>query len=197
MIATEITHNPNADVTAGEIRSLFELYGSEDYDGEPVSQTSHMLQAAMQGVKEGSDEALILGGFLHDIGHLLRHKRNTEAMGAFGVVNHEGIGADYLKQKGFSEKICAVVGKHVDAKRFLVATDPEYKSKLSLASLETLKWQGGPMNEAEVEAFKNHPYFHDIITVRLWDEKAKDIQAETLPLEHFITLVKKHLAEIS
>ena len=196
MIANEITANQNADFIAGEIRLLFEKYGNEDYDGEPVSQTSHMLQAAMQGIKEESDDELILGGFLHDIGHLLRHERNTEAMGSFGVVNHEGIGADYLKQKGFSEKICAVVGKHVDAKRYLVATDPEYKSKLSLASLETLKWQGGPMNEDEAEAFKNQPYFHDIITVRLWDEKAKDMEAETLPLEYFITLVRKHLAEI-
>lgn len=172
-----------------EIMTLFEKYGNEDYDGEPISQTSHMIQCGMQGIHENADIELILGGFLHDIGHLLRHEQNTEAMGAFGVVNHEGIGAQYLREKGFSERICAVVEKHVDAKRYLLATQPNYRNKLSEASLQTLIWQGGPMNDQEVAAFKTQPYLSDIIKVRLWDEMAKDAQAEMLPLEHFKNLI--------
>lgn len=181
------------DTATAEIFALFETYGDSDYDGEPVSQTSHMVQCGMRAMDLGEDEELILGAFLHDIGHLLRHQEETEAMGSYGVVNHEGLGADYLREKGFSERICAMVEKHVDAKRYLVATDPAYEEKLSEASMQTLIWQGGPMNEIEVMQFEQHPYFDDIIKVRHWDEEAKDSDAVLLPLSHFKKLVHEYL----
>lgn len=186
----------NKSETATEdIFSLFEKYGDNDYDGEPVSQTSHMVQCGMRAMDMGEDEELILGAFLHDIGHLLRHEQETEAMGNFGVVNHEGVGADYLRSKGFSERVCSMVEKHVAAKRYLVATDPSYKGKLSEASIQTLIWQGGPMNETEVAQMEQHPYFDDIIKVRHWDEEAKSYDAVLLPLLHFKKLVNDYLNE--
>ena len=185
----------NIDSTTNEIMQLCEKYGNEDYDGESVSQTSHMVQCAMQAMSEGEDMELILGALLHDIGHLLRHEQHTEEMGSYGVVNHEGIGAGYLRSKGFSERICAMVEKHVDAKRYLVATDKTYKSKLSEASLQTLVWQGGPMNENEVALFSQHKFFDDIIKVRLWDEQAKSYDAVTLPLSHFRNLINEYLSD--
>lgn len=183
-----------SDKITDEIISLYEEYGDEDYDGEPVSQTSHMVQCAMQAMSEGADMDLVLGAFLHDIGHLLRHRQTTDAMGIYGVVNHEGVGAEYLRSNGFSERICAMVEKHVDAKRYLVATDKSYKSKLSEASLQTLQWQGGPMNENEIILFRQLPFFDDIIKVRLWDELGKDHHAIILPLQHFRNLITAHLA---
>jgi len=183
----------NTEDTCNEILSLFEEYGDEDYDGEPVSQASHMMQCGMQAIDEGADTELVIGAFLHDIGHLLRHRQKTEAMGNYGVVNHEGIGAKYLHEKNFSERICAVVEKHVDAKRYLVAAQPGYKEKLSFASLQTLEWQGGAMNENEEAAFEKHPFFKDIIRVRLWDEGAKDSNAKTLPLDYFINTIQEYL----
>ncbi|HLL44909.1 MAG TPA: HDIG domain-containing protein [Segetibacter sp.] len=181
-----------AKEVALEIITLFNKYGNEDYDGEPISQTSHMIQCAMLAMGEGEIE-LTLGAFLHDIGHLLKHEQHTEAMGSFGVVNHEGIGAAYLRERGFSERICAVVANHVAAKRYLVATDEMYAAKLSTASRETLKWQGGPMTEKEVKAFKKHSHFEDIINVRLWDEKAKDQKAPLLPISFFQKLIHNYL----
>ena len=183
----------NEDTVSNELLSLFEKYGGEDYDGEPVSQTSHMMQCAMQAINEGADTELMLGAFLHDIGHLLRYRQKTEAMGNYGVVNHEGIGADYLREKGFAERICAIVEKHVDAKRYLVTAKPGYREKLSFASLQTLKWQGGAMNKDEAAAFENHPFFNDIIRVRLWDEGAKDRNAKTFPLQYFINAINEYL----
>ena len=181
-----------AKEVALEIITLFNKYGNEDYDGEPISQTSHMIQCAMLAMGEGEIE-LTLEAFLHHIGHLLKHEQHTEAMGSFGVVNHEGIGAAYLRERGFSERICAVVANHVAAKRYLVATDETYAAKLSTASCETLKWQGGPMTEKEVKAFKKHSHFEDIINVRLWDEKAKDQKAPLLPISFFQKLIHNYL----
>ena len=177
-----------------KIIDLFNKYGNEDYDGEPISQTSHMIQCAMLAMGEGEPE-LTIGAFLHDIGHLLKHEQNTESMGSFGVVNHEGIGASYLRKRGFSERICAIVANHVAAKRYLVAADEMYAAKLSPASRETLKWQGGPMNEKEVKTFKNHSYFDDIIKVRLWDEKAKNMNVPLLPLSFFQKLIYNYLED--
>ena len=178
-----------------EIMHLFEQFGDEDYDGEPVSQTSHMIQCAMEAMAEGEDEELILGAFLHDIGHLLKHIEQTKEMGNYGVVNHEGLGAEYLKEKGFSKRICAMVKNHVNAKRYLVAVDETYQSNLSKASFQTLQWQGGPMHQSEIMIFEQHPFFEDIIKVRLWDEKAKEPGAVLLPLDHFKLLIKEHLKD--
>jgi len=179
---------------ADEIIGLFNKYGNEDYDGEPISQASHMIQCAMLAMGEGEVE-LTIGAFLHDIGHLLKHEQQTESMGSFGVVNHEGIGAAYLRERGFSERIRAIVANHVAAKRYLVATDEMYAAKLSPASRETLKWQGGPMNEKEVKVFKNHSFFDDIIKVRLWDEKAKDMNVTLLPISFFKNLIYNYLKD--
>lgn len=190
---TEPTPDAKALPAVNEIMRLFELHGNEDYDGEPVSQASHMTQCAMLAMEQGWDMELILGAFLHDIGHLLRHEQATEAMGTYGVANHEGIGAAYLRARGFSERICAAVEQHVAAKRYLVATDAAYQVKLSPASVQTLQWQGGPMTAEEIRQFEQHPYFHDIIRVRLWDEDAKDRNTTLLPLSFFRNMIQEYL----
>ncbi len=186
----------HAEEVSSEILSLFEQHGSEDYDGEPVSQTSHMVQCGMLAMGTGGDMELVIGAFLHDVGHLLRYKVQTEAMGQYGVMNHDGLGGEYLRKNGFAERICAMVDQHVAAKRYLVSTNPSYKDKLSPASLETMvKWQGGLMTPEEITAFENHPYFDDIIKVRLWDEEAKDHNAVLLPIKHFTNLINEYLKD--
>lgn len=191
------THSASspAEIVTDEVINLYKQYGDEDYDGEPVSQTSHMIQCAMLAMEDG-DIDLTIGAFLHDVGHLLKHEQHAEPMGNFGVINHEGIGAAYLKQRGFSQRVCAIVANHVVAKRYLVATDKEYASKLSAASQETLIWQGGPMFYDEAEAFKQHPFFNDIIKVRLWDEKAKSPDTPILPLSFFKKLMCNYLNDL-
>jgi phosphonate degradation associated HDIG domain protein len=185
-----------AESITNEIIQLFEQYGAEDYDGEPVSQTSHMIQCAMLAMDNWSDMTLILGALLHDIGHLLKHKSPTQLMDGYGVLNHESIGAAYLRSKGFPERICAVVEQHVAAKRYLVATDAAYQSKLSPASVQTLQWQGGPMSPEEAWAFEKHPFFTDIIKVRRWDEEAKGSQAVLLPLSYYRKLLHDYLTTL-
>jgi 2-amino-1-hydroxyethylphosphonate dioxygenase (glycine-forming) len=176
-----------------EIIRLYEFHGHGDYDGEPVSQTSHMIQCAMRAIDSQADTELVIGAFLHDVGHLLKHHQKSEMIGGFGVVDHEKLGAEYLRDKSFSDKICAVVAMHVPAKRYLVTTIPEYAGKLSDDSMQTLQWQGGLMSEEEIEDFESHPYFEEIIRVRLWDEEAKDANANLLPLCYFHKLVLDYL----
>jgi predicted HD phosphohydrolase len=97
----------------------------------------------------------------------------TESMGGYGAVRHEILGADYLRRLGFSERIAQLVENHVQAKRYLTWKYPEYLASLSEASLQTLRFQGGPMQKQEAEAFENNPLFADSLLMRRWDEQAK------------------------
>jgi predicted HD phosphohydrolase len=63
-------------------------------------------------------------------------------MDGCGIVDHEGIGADFVRDLGFSARVAKLVRNHVSAKRYLCATNPEYHATLSEASKTTLRFQG-------------------------------------------------------
>jgi len=144
------------------------------YIGEPVSQLEHALQAGYFAQQMGADKYVQLAAFLHDIGHLCADPMAPQ-MEQLGVLNHERIGRQYLAKAGFSEQVCELVGRHVDAKRYLAFKNCTYVKQLSKASEATLAWQGGPMTEGEAAEFEKHPMFNEIICVRRADEAAKKI----------------------
>ena len=63
-----------------------------------------MCQAAQLAEAEGYEEEVILAAFFHDIGHFCEHIMPVQQMNGYGVVDHEKLGADYLRGKGFSER---------------------------------------------------------------------------------------------
>jgi phosphonate degradation associated HDIG domain protein len=177
-----------------EVFSLYEQFGDADYIGEPVSQLQHMCQAAQLAEAEGYDEEIILAAFFHDIGHLCEHIMDTVPMDQYGVADHETIAGNYLRGKGFSGKIAALVENHVQAKRYLTAKTPGYYDKLSTASKQTLSMQGGVMNKEEMEAFEKDPLHPLYIKLREWDDKAK-LENQPLPsLEKYKAMAIHHLA---
>ncbi|HEY2720864.1 MAG TPA: HDIG domain-containing protein [Chitinophagaceae bacterium] len=182
-----------AQSTVNDIFSLYDQYGAADYIGEPVSQIEHMCQAAQLAEAEGYNEEVILAAFFHDIGHLCEHIFPVESMNGYGIVDHEGLGGRFLREKGFSEKIAKLVESHVSAKRYLTYKHPEYYNKLSEASKMTLAQQGGVMSEPEAREFEGdylHPLF---IKIREWDDKAK-IEHVPLPsLEIYKQMAFQHL----
>lgn len=52
--------------------------------------------------------------------------------------------------------------------------DTDYYNKLSFASKQTLKFQGGSMNQFESDEFEKNPIFNVILKMRTWDDLAKD-----------------------
>lgn len=177
-----------------EIFDLYERFGSADYIGEPVSQLEHMSQAAEIAIKEGYDDDVILAAFFHDIGHLCGMQNQNSNMNGFGVTSHERIGANYLRAKGFPEKIARLVENHVQAKRYLTFKYPAYYSALSEASKKTLSFQGGKMSEKEAVDFENDPLFDISIQMREWDEQAKE---KHLPIIDLRSLKKRAYALLS
>ncbi|HEY9000975.1 MAG TPA: phosphonate degradation HD-domain oxygenase [Mucilaginibacter sp.] len=176
-----------------EVFALYEKHGDEDYIGEPVSQLEHMSQAATLAEDEGYDDEVILAAFFHDIGHLCAEDAEAESMDGFGNVDHEKLGADYLRERGFSERLATLVESHVIAKRYLTYKYPEYYNKLSEASKATLEFQGGRMSEQEAIEFDKHPDAELFIKLRHWDDQAKEMNIPVQNLDHLKSLAINHL----
>jgi putative nucleotidyltransferase with HDIG domain len=135
-----------AEETIATLFSFITAQGSSDYLGEKVSQLEHSLQAAHLASESGADEETILGALLHDVGRFIPQSMEMPKMitpsGQFiGRASHEVLGERYLRDLGFSEKICQLVGAHVMAKRYLTAVDRKYYDGLSESSKQTLKFQ--------------------------------------------------------
>lgn len=164
------------------IFALYEKFGSADYIGEPVSQIEHMSQSAQLAMKEGFDDEVILAAFFHDIGHICEMDQPFKTMQGYGRLRHEKIGADFLRSKGFPERIARLVEYHVQAKRYLTYKYPAYHAQLSEASKKTLAFQGGRMTASEALDFEKDPLFEISILMRKWDELAKEINMPLLDL---------------
>jgi 2-amino-1-hydroxyethylphosphonate dioxygenase (glycine-forming) len=193
MIESKITAEEKAEFLIG----LFEKHGHEAYIGEAVSQVEHAVQCAWQAAAANADDEMVIAAFLHDVGHLLEMAglaEGVEHMDAYGVADHDELGGEMLRQMGLSERVACLVASHVQAKRYLTATDEAYYEQLSEASRQTLVHQGGPMDAAEIKAFESDPLFPDFIQLRHWDELSKEIDLPmTGSLEEFKSLIIEHL----
>ena len=133
------------------IVDILETSGAAQYGDEAVSQLQHALQCAHLAERSGAPAPLAVAALLHDIGHLL-HKLGEDAAARGIDARHEALGRKFLA-RWFGEDVTAPVGMHVDAKRWLCATDPAYFDTLSPASVRSLELQGGPFTKAEAAAF--------------------------------------------
>jgi 2-amino-1-hydroxyethylphosphonate dioxygenase (glycine-forming) len=185
--------NGKVDQVIDEVFDLYEKHGDEDYIGEPVSQLEHMSQAAQLAIQQGCDDEVVLAAFFHDIGHICVMQNKTNSMDGYGVKSHEKIGADYLRKKGFPERVARLVESHVQAKRYLTYKFPEYFNALSEASKKTLEFQGGKMEKKEAEAFESDDIFETSILLRKWDELAKETEVPIIDLNELKERARKTL----
>jgi gamma-butyrobetaine dioxygenase len=162
-----------------ELAAMFDGPGGAAYLGEPVTQAQHMLLAGAEGLKEDAPDHLVAAALLHDIGHLVADEQH-----------HDTAGAQFLS-RWFPPAVTEPVRLHVAAKRYLCATEPGYFESLSPASVRTLGFQGGPMNPKEANDFAAGQYAEDAVTVRRWDEAAKDPDADIPSFEHFAPLLAR------
>ncbi|GAA3994712.1 phosphonate degradation HD-domain oxygenase [Mucilaginibacter dorajii] len=188
-------YDPHAVIK--EVFSLYEKFGDEDYIGEPVSQLEHMSQAAALAQAEGYDDEVVLAAFFHDIGHLCTEAGEAESMDGMGNVDHEQIGADFLLERGFSERVANLVQGHVIAKRYLTYKYPEYYNRLSDASKATLNFQGGVMTEDEAADFELNPDAELIIRLRYWDDMAKEMNIPVDNIQHLKNIALTHLQQVN
>lgn len=184
--------------TVSSLFSFIDAQGQGDYIGEAVSQLEHSLQAAHLAQQAGADDETVLGALLHDVGRFIPAASEMPPMIALdgtyvGTASHEVLGEKYLRQLGFSEKVCQLVGSHVIAKRYLTAIDEGYYEGLSRSSKTTLKYQGGPFTLEQVEEAQKDPWLEDKLAVRRWDDQAKDPEMKTPDLNSYEKIATKCL----
>ncbi len=170
-----------------QILALLRRGASADYDSDEVTQLAHALQCATLAEEAGAAAPLIVAALLHDIGHLAHELGPNVARRGIDD-RHEVRGRDWLG-KWFAEDVTGPVRLHVDAKRYLCATDPEYFSILSPASVRSLALQGGPFPTTLAEGFIGLPHAKAAVQLRRWDEGAKLPGRATPDLDHF----RRHL----
>lgn len=178
-----------------EIARLFAERGGVAYAGEPVSQAEHALQTAWLAEKAGAGDALVTAALLHDLGHLLiaEHQTLSRSPTELGIDDRHQYIALPLLRGAFGLEVREPIRLHVDAKRYLCATRPDYFSKLSPDSVRSLALQGGPMGPEAARRFADHPWSGDAVRLRLWDEEAKVAGLETPPLAHFLEAASRVL----
>jgi gamma-butyrobetaine dioxygenase len=173
------------------IADLFASEGEHEYLGEPVTQASHMLQAAALARSACAPPPLVAAALLHDVGHFTSAISGHDLMR--GTDNrHSDAGADWLAQ-WFGEEVTGPVRLHVAAKRYLCAVEPGYLAALSSASAYTLGVQGGPMDAAERAEFEADRQSGAALRLRRWDDAAKDPAATPPAFGYYKSLLRRLL----
>lgn len=171
-----------------EIEALLARRGDEEYAGEPVSQLQHALQCAKLAEDAGCDAPMIAAGLLHDIAHLFDD--DPDALAAAGIdTGHEDAGAQWLA-RWFGPEVTEPVRLHVPAKRWLCAMESGYLTGLSPASVRSLELQGGAFTRAQADVWLTQPYAKEGLTLRRFDDAAKDPHAVTPPLAHYLDIAE-------
>jgi phosphonate degradation associated HDIG domain protein len=172
-----------------QIIDLLNNHGNELYFGEQVTETEHALQTAYLAEQAGASNEIIAASLLHDIGHLL-HGLDEDIANQGIDAKHEDVGAVWL-QGYFPAEVVDCVRLHVDAKRYLTATEPGYLDDLSESSKQSLQLQGGPFSDKEVKAFEvDEPNYLAALMVRRWDDEAKVVGLEVPPAERYRSVLE-------
>jgi phosphonate degradation associated HDIG domain protein len=179
------------DMSIKDIFSIYSHRGSSLYIGESVTVAQHALQSAHFARAAGASDALVVAALLHDIGHLV--ETVPDDIGDWETdAHHELVGSRWLAAL-FGPQVYEPVRLHVSAKRYLCATEPEYLRTLSMASVQTLKLQGGPMSAVEAAAFRSESYHSDAVMLRQCDDQAKVVNLKTPDFNHYRALIEQQI----
>ena len=152
------------------------------WDEDAVDELDHALQSAARAIDDGADDELVLATTLHDLAH-------SPMLGDVATTYHDRVARDWLTPR-FGERVGWLAGAHVAAKRYLVATDPDYATTLSDVSIDSLHHQGG----AGVDpAFVEHPWWPDALRLRRYDDAAKEPKASAASIDDVLAVAERVL----
>ena len=167
-----------------DLRDIYLQRALRPYGLTQLHQLQHALQCAWQAEQEGADDGLVTAALLHDLGHLLHDLGETpSAQGVDDV--HQYRVVPFLRGL-FPDAVIDAIWRHVNAKRYLCATRPEYYAALSDDSKRSLVLQGGVFSAEQAQAFLQEPGASDAVRLRVWDDRAKQADLATPDLAHFL-----------
>ena len=171
----------NAPASIDELLALLGR-GAGVYDEPDVDGLSHALQcAAILHASHADDAELTVAGLVHDVADIAYPDDHGDHARRGAAIVGPLLGA----------RVARLVAAHVGAKRYLVATDPAYRARLSPRSVETLHLQGDRLTGVELAAFAADPDLDAILALRRADESAKDPGAHTPELDSWRSLLER------
>lgn len=172
-------------LTPSDISALLLRRGHAQYGDEAVSQLQHALQCASLAEQAGESPETVVAALLHDLGHLIVAERDgVDEPDNSRDELHQFVALPFLRGT-FPEAVLAPIRLHVDAKRFLCATEADYLEGLSGASKASLALQGGAFSAEEAAAFMTQEHAAVAVRLRRYDDLAK-VQGWNGPeLTHF------------
>lgn len=151
----------DAEELIDHLRNLASL---DSVEADEFSELDHGLQtAAILCDIAPDDDELQIAGLVHDLAH---------PWDGPGQPRHAAMGANAVRQI-LGDRVANLILSHVPAKRYLVATRPEYAALLSPDSVMTLEAQGGAMTEEEIAIFEGHEDLWAMVELRVADDGAK------------------------
>lgn len=167
---------------ADELIEHLEVLGATvSVESEQMTELDHGLQtAALLRHTDPDDFELQIAGLVHDLAH---------PWDGPGQPRHGTMGADAVRAL-LGDRVASLVQGHVPAKRYLVATIPEYFAMLSPDSVMTLEQQGGPMDDTEVHDFEADPDHLGMVALRVADDGAKVPGAAVPGLDVWIPTIR-------
>jgi predicted HD phosphohydrolase len=177
------TSSLNRDTIVNFILDLFARRGAEEYMGEAVSMSQHMEQSAACAVADGAGDEQVIAALLHDIGHFVGDFPIDALENDIDNL-HQEAGARFL-QPYYPAAVTEPIRLHVAAKKYLCAVDRNYFECLSDASIDSLRVQGGPMSQAEIEIFESNPHYQAAVQTRKYDDDGKVVGLDIQPVESY------------
>lgn len=169
----------SAQTAIDALGQIFLSPAMDDSYGETMSIRDHMLRSAELAAARGLGESAVAAALLHDIG-----------WGLGAATAHETTAADLLRPI-FGPAVADPIRWHVEAKRYLVTRRPEYRARLSAASIHTLQQQGGAMSAAECaefEALSEHEFY---CAIRFIDDDSKDVPVTRTAWGDYVPMLKR------
>ena len=142
------------------------------YSGEPVTQLEHALQTAIRPSAPAPTRRWSTAALLHDLGHLLNdHGETPTARGIDDV--HQYAALPFLRAAVRRRRL-EPIRLHVDAKRYLCATEPRLL-RCAVGRFEAQPGAAGwSIRRIAAVAFAAQPGAARAIALRHWDDAAKD-----------------------
>lgn len=159
--------------------------GAAVFDEPHFDVLAHGLQCGhLLRMEHPEDAELAAAGLVHDIADIASPHDHAQ---------HDRRGAA-LVEPLLGRRVAKLVGAHVTAKRYLVATEPAYRDGLSTRSVDTLLEQGNPLTPRECAELEADPDVAQIVALRRADERAKDPSARVPGLEAWRSLLDRLIA---
>jgi predicted HD phosphohydrolase len=174
---------------------VFENYTLRGYfrSEEPLSPAQHMAQCGTLAQVAGYDDEVVLATFFHDIGYILEPEEQVGESGEYTLRDCGWLGAAYLRDYGFSERIALLVEGHFEAKRYLALRETQLQ-EIGDPELRLMpKEADARMTPDEASRFEERIDFLIYLKMREWNEAARRSDQPALSIMRFKDMARTHL----